>query len=263
MTFCFVASLLLLFFLVISFGFIHYDQTQQPVSAQVPKQKVTKVTFGPLSKNNSRHLLSGERKRGRHSIPQMLDEKDSWKRATQKKGRRYQEASQKSDNQFFERKPRVPRNLQQFSNRTRDDFIFAKLLQRCYGRAPNHGQGQGQYDQRPQVKCPHGKHWSQGELWKAWSMQSGSCIPKATCHHLIKRIGKCDIIIASSLYPSILPQAHTLVSTPTKINITFPYNPLQPFSGGSDWDVCMDSIDVANGKCLVYSVGVAGDEYKY
>ena len=123
-------------------------------------------------------------------------EQDSWKKAAQKKARRYQETSQESDNQFLERKPRIPRNLQQFSNRTRDDFIFVKLLQRCYGRIPNHGQGQGQYDIRPQVKCPHGKHWSQGELWKAWCMQSGSCIPKATCHNLIKRIGRLTSVVA-------------------------------------------------------------------
>ena len=174
MKFLFVASFILVFIvwdLVICFGFIRNDQTTQQQQQQQPVSS----------------RLSEGRQRLHHSMSQVL-EKDSWKRAAQFKnlGHRYQqESSQKLHDPLLERKPLVSHKREQFSNRTREDFIFAKLLQRCHGRS--HG---GQHNHQPQPKCPHGNHWPRGDLWKAWCMQSGFCIPKAVCHKLIKRIGE-------------------------------------------------------------------------
>ena len=170
-------------------GFVRSHQPEH-VPAHLPKQKASKVAALPLRKSDSSRQQSGGslaaqfRKRA-HDL-----EKDWWKTGVQfkKLDRHYQH----SDDQKPNNTPRTPRRQQQLSlrermsNRTRDDFIFAKLLQRCSGRTP----GGGQNNNHPQAKCPQGTHWPRGELWKAWCMQSKSCIPRAVCHKLIKRIGK-------------------------------------------------------------------------
>ena len=207
------------------FGFLCSGQPET-IPPHVPQQKSSKtaaVQFRkPGSSSQSGNSLAAQfKKRDIHPPMHAVLEKDSWNRAAQfrKQPERHR---QQSDDQIQQRTqhPKTPPQqqsplLKRFSNRTRDDIIFAKLLQQCHGR--QRGGSNGRRDRS--IKCPQGNQWPQGELWKAWCLQSDSCIPKAVCRNLIKRIG------------------------------------------GSDWDVCMDGINVEKGECLVYSVGVAGDSY--
>ena len=211
--------------LLMCFGFLRSVQTE-PVPVHVLKKKNVKMAAArfrkPDSSSQPKESLAAQfKKRDIHPMHAVL-EKDSLKTSAQFKNIPNKHRQQ-SDDQIPGTTSKTPPQQQRLpllkllSNRTRDDVIFANLLQRCRGRGQPRGGQNGR--QRDRSKCPQGAQWPRGELWKAWCLQSNQCIPKAVCHKLIKRIG------------------------------------------GSDWDVCMDGINVAKGECLVYSVGVAGQSW--
>ena len=203
-------------FLFIICFFLLFLQTEPVPATHEPKQKSAEMGAAQFRKPDSSTKQGGlaAQFRNRNIHPAMSD-KDSWKMAAQQRFKdnkmpsKHRQQSEDKKIIGIDRRKTSPKQLQfqqLLSNRTRDDLIFANLLQRCKGG----GGGCGG------MSCPQGNQWHRGELWKAWCLQSDKCIPKTGCQKLIKRIG------------------------------------------GSDWDVCMDGINVAQGECLVYSVGVAG-----
>ena len=189
------------------------------LAAQFKQRNTQPIPPNELVKERSSTQRYNNKPDRRDSHP--VFEQNTWKSAAQQK--KLDRHRQQPDDQFTPRSktttstsPPPPQQqqqqqkiplLQRYANRTRDDFIFGKLLQRCRGRSRG-GSQNGQQQRRDQAKCPQGNQWHQSELWKAWCLQSGACIPKAVCHKLIKRIGESSlsynvVLLISTIHSTI------------------------------------------------------------